>query len=65
MRLAVPVLALGVIRVKTPGDFDDRVLLMHCEWFAPRRRGRNCMQELEQFVDEFWDADSTDEDEDD
>ena len=60
MRLAVPVLALGVIRVKTPGDFDDRVILMHCEWFAPRRRGRNCMQELEQFVDEFWDADSTD-----
>lgn len=62
-RLAVPIVAVGVIRIKTAPDFDDRIIPMHCELYRSGRTPRHVMRDLEACVDKFWDQDSTDDDE--
>ena len=56
----IPIISLGVIRIRTPIDFDDRVIPMHSEYHRKGKRTKSSMHDLEGYIDQFWDMDSTD-----
>jgi hypothetical protein len=56
----IPILSIGVIRIRTQIEFDDRIIPMHCEYHRKGRKAKSHLNELESFIDEYWDADSTD-----
>ena len=61
----IPIISLGVIRISTPIEFDDRVIPMHSEYHRKGKRNKSSMHDLEGYIDQYWDMDSTDpEDED-
>ena len=61
----IPIVSIGVIRVCTQIEFDNRVIPMDCEYHRKGRKSKSYLSELERSIDEFWDVDSTDpEDED-
>ena len=56
----ISIVSVGVVRIRTQIEFDDRIIPMHCEYHRKGRKTKSHLNELEHYIDEYWDKDSTD-----